>query len=122
MGLKLTLKKEDNSLFNDFIDAYWKISRLYYTPTVACFELSCYPSRDASKMELVPMTTPSLPIGGANKIAYETSLYVWQCQEAIASLFPNGIPLSEDDQKTAIYNWIKDYTKLPFEDVYEEEE
>ena len=71
MGLKLTLKKEDNSLFNDFIDAYWKISRLYYTPTVACFELSCYPSRDASKMELVPMSTPSLPIGGANKIAYE---------------------------------------------------
>lgn len=39
----------------------------------------------------------------------------------IKDIFPDGIPLDADKQKTAIYNWVKVYTGLPFEDVFEEE-
>ena len=120
MGLKLTLKKQDNALYNDFIDAYWKLTNINYTTSVVAFELKCFPTREASKMNLVPMPTPTLPIGGANMTVYETSLYIWQSYEAIKNIFPSGIPLSENEQKTALYNWIKEYTGLPFEDVFEE--
>ena len=35
-------------------------------------------------------------------------------------VFPNGIPLKESDQKDVLYKFVKEYTGLPFEDVFEE--
>jgi len=38
----------------------------------------------------------------------------------LTNIFPDGsIPAGKDAQYTAIYNWIKEYTELPFEDVLE---
>lgn len=121
MGLKLSLKKEDNYLYCDFVDAYWKINGIMYNTTSLSFELACYPTRESSKKDMEIIGSYSLPIGGSDgHSAYSTKIYKWEGITTIADVFPSGIPLSEDEQKTAIYNWVKKYTGLPFEDVFEE--
>lgn len=121
MGLKLTLKKEDNFIYNDFVDAYWKIDNIMYDTASVSFELICYASREASKKDRSIMGSPSIPVGGSDgHSAYSTKLYNWNGVTAIFNIFPSGIPLDPNEQKTAIYNWVKTYTKLPFEDVFEE--
>lgn len=120
MGLKLTLNRENNRLYTDFVDAYWVIDRITYSTQHMAFALICYPSRDAKMQNNVPMPSSTLPIGGVGVEVYGTELYRWQAQLAIIDIFPGGIPLDENTQKTAIYNWIKAYTNLPFEDVLEE--
>ena len=36
------------------------------------------------------------------------------------TVFPNGIPITEPEQKDILYQLVKAYTKLPFEDVLEQ--
>ena len=84
------------------------------------FALVCYPSREAKMMNNVPMPPSNLPIGGVGVEVYSAELYRWQVQLAIADVFPDGIPLDANKQITAIYDWIKTDTGLPFEDVLEE--
>lgn len=120
MGLKLTLGKENNRLYHTFTDAYWAIDGLNYTTTVIRFTLNCYPSREAKYKHNSQMSESMLSIGSASPLIYFTILYSWDTYVNITDIFPSGIPLSEDEQKTAIYNWIKSYTGLPFEDVLEE--
>lgn len=120
MGLQATLTKENNTLYADFTDAYWKVTEIRYTTNMVGFDFSCYASREASKHELEIMSTPSLSFGGANRPAYEPVLYRWLGEFPIVDIFPTGIPLDENAQKTAIYNFIKRYTGLPFTDVFEE--
>lgn len=120
MGLKLTLNKENNRLYTDFLDAYWAIDGITYSTQYMAFALICYPSRGAKMQHNVPMPPSTLPIGGVGIEVYGTELYRWQTQLAITDIFPDGIPLGENKQKTTIYNWIKGYTSLPFEDVLEE--
>ena len=119
MGLKLTLGKENNFLYHDFIDAYWRIEDISYTTTMIGATLKCYPSREASKMSGT-MISPSLHIGGTSHPVVLPSLYRWDFSFKLSEVFENGIPLDSDTQITAIYNKVKDFTKLPFEDVLEE--
>ena len=119
MGLKLTLNVQDSYVGTQFIDAYWKIDDLRYSTTDAWAHLVCYPTREASKLNNAPMPEPSLSIGAPVRGNYYTELYQWNAVAKIADVFPNGIPLDENEQKTAMYNWIKEYTHLPFEDVFE---
>lgn len=129
MGLKMTLNKENNRLFTDFVDAYWSVDEIRYTTTEMGFVLRCYPSREAKYKNLVPMEHPFIvitlengettSIGGIGNPVFDTELYRWECQLAIAEVFPDGIPVSADDQKTAIYEWVKAYSQFPFEDVFE---
>lgn len=122
MGLKLTLDIENSYMAVKYVDAYWKLENIRYSTTEVGAELFCYPSRDASKLNLVPMPSPTLPIGAPIKNVYEPKLYRWNLLANIVEIFPDGIPLDEDEQKTAIYKWIKKYTGLPFKDVIENEQ
>ena len=97
MGLQMTLEARYNHMATDFIDAYWKITTLTYDTDYAYFYLKAYPSRESSV------------------------LYQWGGIVSIQTVFPTGIPLDSNQQKSAVYNWIKAYTKLPFTDVFEEE-
>lgn len=119
MGLQLTLAKENNRLYHDFTGAYWSADDITYTTSVVRFTLHCYPSREAKYKHNNNMPASTLPIGSASPNIYFTILYSWETYVMITDIFPTGIPLSEDEQKTAIYNWIKSYTGLPFVDVLE---
>lgn len=119
MALSLDLKKEDNHMYIDFKDAYWVIREIAYNTELASFRLVCYPNRESSKMYLTePAST--FGYGGMTQPTYEPSLREWDGIAKIEEIFPSGIPLGSNAQKTAIYNWIKSYTGLPFEDVFEE--
>lgn len=39
-------------------------------------------------------------------------LYNWKFMARIRDIFPEGIPLDADKQKTAIYNWVKVYVVI----------
>ena len=120
MGLKLTLTKENNRLYHDFVDAYWSVDGITYSTKTLNFVLNCYPSREAKYKHNGTMETSTLPIGSASPNVFFTVLYSWETYAMITDIFPDGIPLSEDEQKTAIYEWVKSYTGLGFEDVMEE--
>ena len=121
MALSLDLKKEDNHMYIDFKDAYWVIKEIAYNTELASFRLVCYPNRESSKMYLTePAST--FRYGGMTQPTYEPSLREWDGIAKIEEIFPSGIPLGSNAQKTAIYNWIKSYTGLPFEDVFEEDQ
>ena len=118
MGLKLTLEKEKNQMYYDFENAYWAIDEINYTTELLYGKLICYPSREARKKQGEKVNS-SLSVGGSYFPTVECLLYEWEFATKISSVFPNGIPLSVDEQKTAIYNWVKTYTGLPFVDVLE---
>lgn len=120
MALKMTLEAKYNHMGIDFIDAYWKITSISYDIEAVYFKLQAYPNREASKKS-GDFIEERLPIGGAEFSTFEPRLYSWGGATYIQDVFPNGIPLDPNQQKTAIYNWIKGYTELPFEDVFEEE-
>jgi hypothetical protein len=119
MGLKLTLYKNDNCIYADFIDAYWSIENIQYSTTYGYADLYCYPSREAKYKQGEQITEFSYGFGGSIEPAYSPKLYHWALTFSNSEIFPNGIPLDENEQKTAIYNWVKNYTNLPFEDVLE---
>ena len=120
MGLSLTLTKEQNTLYHDFENAYWAINDLSYDTTSCYFRLNAYPSREAKLKNLTTLENPTIGFGSSGSKVVNSILYTWEVQLAISDIFPNGIPLDSDEQKTTIYEWIKTYTKLPFEDVLEE--
>ncbi len=121
MGLKLTLPKEDNGLYHDFIDAYWVIEDLRYEMKeeglFAVYWLNCYPSRDSFKKIGLPVS--NIGIGHSEMVIYNGKLYEYLGLELVSNLFPNGIPVDINEQKTVIYNYIKANIDLPFEDVFE---
>ena len=119
MGLQLTLDKTKNSMYTTFVDAYWAIHDVYYTTDMVTFTLEAYPSREAKLMEGQALEDPSIGFGAGDSPVY-CRLYTWHVLEPISEIFPNGvIPVGKDAQYTAIYNWIKAYTQLPFVDVLE---
>lgn len=122
MGLKLTLTKGNNHLAYDFVDAYWAITDLSYDTANCYFRLRAYPSREAKLADLSPVPFSTLPVGGASYPVVNCSLYMWEASIPTAQIFPSGIPLDADEQKTVVYNFIKAYTGLPYEDVFEEEQ
>lgn len=122
MGLKMTLSRECNHLGYTFEDAYWAISELSYDTKNCLFRLSAYPSREAKLSDLSPLHPTILPIGSSSYPVVNCSLYMWEAIIPTVNIFPDGIPLDENEQKTRIYTFIKQYTELPFEDVFEEEE
>lgn len=126
MGLKLTVNKEDNSLYADFIDAYWRVDNIVFSnangESYVSFELNTYPSRESASMNLQPITTNTFPVGGATAIAYNTKIRTWLATFKTNEVFTGSIPLSEAEQKDIIYPFIKAYTGITdWVDVLEEE-
>lgn len=113
----------------DKADVTFEIVRLYclYSTTDMTFYLYAYPSREAKLAYLQPgvqqiVIDPETggKLGGPTSDVYNPRLYCWQGASAISDIFPDGIPVDADAQKTAIYRFIKAYTLLPFEDVLEQ--
>ena len=121
MGLQLTLEKDKNQMYHTFEDVYWAVKEIRYTTEDMYAKLLCYPSRESSHVQ-GSVVSSSLPVGGPYLPIVDSALYQWEFTEKISEVFPDGIPLSENEQKTAIYEWVKVYTGLPFEDVLEDEE
>lgn len=130
MGLKLTIQKEDNYLYHDFIDAYWKVDSIMFTniegESYVTFSLDAYPSRDSSKKMLNPIEYSNvIPIGGTPRIAYEPRLWHWEACFKTLDVFENGIPATEAEQKDVLYLFVKQYIyvlsnkTVVFEDVLE---
>ena len=53
-------------------------------------------------------------------MAYEPRLWHWEASFKTMDVFPNGIPITESGQKDVLYQLVKAYTKMPFEDVLEQ--
>jgi len=120
MGLQYTLRKDKNSMYYDFIDAYWAISNVVYGVDSISFRLKAYPTRESKLMDLQTLENPSIGYGSGG-VVVDSSIYVWNVNMPITNVFPDGsIPAGKDAQYTAIYNWIKDYTKIPFDDILED--
>lgn len=119
MALQMNLPKDKNQMYFEFPNAYWVIEDLNYTTTAVVFRLNVYPTRESKLMQNHVLENPSVGVGGCLNVI-SSRLYTWQAVTEISTIFPSGIPLSEDEQKTAIYNWIKSYTGLPFKDVLED--
>ena len=123
MGLALTLPAQNNHIGHTFTDAYWVIEDLRYEMQpdglYLLFWLNCYPTREASK--LTGQVVTSLSIGSPKEVIFNAKLYEYTGLCLSTDVFPQGIPVSPDEQKTAIYNWVKAFTGLPFKDVFEPE-
>lgn len=124
MGLLLKVEKNNNALYTDFPDAYWKIENILVShqdgEDYIVFDLNTYPSREASKMTLVPIDN-TFPLGGAVKVAYEPMIRHWQGMFKASDIFKGGtMPISEKEQKKVIYAFVKAHTNLGFEDVIED--
>lgn len=122
MGLKMTLSLDKNHLYNEFVDAYWAITELVYDFDTLHFKLACFPSREARLLDGTKIEEPSIDGYGFCQPVYRPELYSWSPYFGIEEVFPEGIPLGRDAQLTQIYTFIKEYTGLPFEDVFEDME
>lgn len=119
MGLLLTLPKEYNCIYTDFPKAYWSIESILYTPDAIQFALVCYPSRDAKYKK--HQRIEGLPFGAPVNESYTPELYTWMSRYPLKDVFPNGIPVDENEQKTILYNFLRTVNTSPFKDVFEEE-
>lgn len=122
MGLQMTLTRDNNSLYCNFIDAYWALDGVMHDIESVSFRLVAYPSREAKFANQTLHVNPTLGFGRPYRNTVECELYIMPFSAKAVDIFPNGIPIGKDAQYTAIYNWIKNYTQLPFEDVFELEE
>ena len=71
-------------------------------------------------MHNTPLNPPNLPVGAQMMPVANTRIYIWATEVPISVIFPDGIPIDRDAQLCGIYNWVKSYTGMPFEDVLEE--
>ena len=121
MGLQMTLTKDKNKLYHDFQNAYWAITDLVHNTDSVSFLLEAFPSREAKLKDRTPMESSGIGDGfGTGGIMVRSSLFEWRGVFEIQDIFPNGIPIGRNAQYTAEYNFIKEYTELPFTDVLEE--
>ena len=125
MGLKFKLPKESNHLYADFNEAYWSVDNICIYPegnTSLChFEFSAYASREAKKMNMMDIPTPSILIGSALSSKYNPLLYLATQDVNTEALFPNGVPNTIGEQKNIVYAYLKSQLNgIEFEDVFEE--
>lgn len=120
MGLQMTLTRDNNSLYCDFTGAYWAIDEVAHDIEKVWFRLVAYPSREAKFANRTLPVNPNLGYGRPVRGMVECELYYMPMNAPVADVFTDGvIPAGRNAQYTAIYNWIKSYTQLPFEDVFE---
>lgn len=122
MGLQMTLPKDKNHMATEFVDAYWAITELTYDMVGLHFKLACFPSREAKQLDGTKIEEPSIGGYGLCEPTYHPQLYSWEPFFTIETVFPEGVPLGRDAQLKVIYSFIKDYTGLPFEDVFEDDQ
>lgn len=122
MGLRMTLPKDKNHICVEFADAYWAIRTMEYDYEKVTFNLTCYPTREAKILDGTEIEYTSINGYGKCLPIFNPKLYEWTASALISKVFPEGIPLGRDAQLKVIYTFIKDYTGLPFEDVFEDDQ
>lgn len=122
MGLKLTVPKECNYMHYDFENAYWNVTHIMINTEAeeVGFILNAYPSRESAKNEGKVENKEYFSIGTSGNEWLTPVLYTWSGIGKIRDVFPNGIPSDRNGQMTCVYNFVKEYTALPFQDVFEE--
>ena len=120
MALSYTISKDMNPMYVDFNDAYWVITDLRYTTEDIVGWLKAYPSRECYKKEGNVIEDKTIAFGGTTDFSYQPHIWQWNFMFPIKNVFPNGIPLDVNQQKTNVYNFIKEYTQLEFKDVFED--
>ena len=118
MGLLRTLSKDNNSLYTEFKDAYWSIESILYTTDMVQFTLVCYPSREAKYMN--HKGVKNLPFGAPVGETFSPSLYMWHSVYPLRDVYPHGVPVDPDEQKTRLYNFLKIVSDGQFTDVIED--
>lgn len=117
MGLKLSITKDKNHLHYDFPEAYWKVDEFSISNGYVGGVLVAYPNKESR--DNCNTDVGQIQIGGPVQHTVDPKIYEWVFSVGLSQVFGSSIPVDVDDQKTAIYNWIKGYTGLPFEDVFE---
>lgn len=123
MGIQMNLPKNDNALYTDFPYAYWCIEDIAFLnnagESYTRFLFNAYPSRESKQMKNYSLER-TLSFGGPAAIAYNPLLHTWECSVHTADLFPNGIPITEKDQKDTIYSYVKERLDLQgYTDIFE---
>lgn len=123
MAIQMRLGKDDNVLYTEFPTAYWVIENISFHNSngegVMKFHFNTYPSREAKMMTNQPFSNV-FPYGGAVGICYQPILHTFEMTIRTAEVFPNGIPITEREQKDELYSLIKAYMNLTdYEDIYE---
>lgn len=122
MGLLADLSKESNVMGIDWNKAYWCIDtiRIDSNQQAVVIELNAYPSRESRLMQNQPLVA-DYGFGTPSDMAVDGILYTWQGCFSLEQAFPNGIPISLDEQKAILYPLVKDYLGLSdWEDVIEQ--
>lgn len=118
MRLIMTLPADCNSLGCEFADAYWSITEVGYDMENCYFVLDVFPSKDHKYINGATINQTSLKVGGATSTIFNTLLYRQKGPVPIKEIFPTGIPLDPNIQKTTLYNWIKSYAEVSFKTSY----
>ncbi|MFA7126356.1 MAG: hypothetical protein WC182_02175 [Bacilli bacterium] len=119
MGLLMNLPKENNSMYLDFLEAYWAIGKISFGSnggdgSVMCsFNFSAYPNRD-SKKATEALVEPSIMggFGGPLHSVVDSCLYRWTGLFRASDIFPTGIPTTSDEQLALLYPFVKQYLNL----------
>lgn len=123
MAIRMLLRKEDNILYTDFM-AYWAIENIVFSnqngQSITDFTFKAYPNRESKHHTGMPINK-TLDWGSPVGLAYQGCLYESYCAFPTLDIFPNGIPVSEVEQKSVLYQYLKEYLNLKdCEDVLEE--
>ena len=88
MGLRMTLPKDKNHMYYDFIDAYWAIENVIYSLGMIDFSLRAFPSREAKLMTNDILPDPSIGYGSAQENV-NSILYEWHVFMELTNIFPD---------------------------------
>ncbi len=106
MAFKKQLSKENNTLYFDFPDAYWRIENIHFTTEggefYVQFELKSYPSQDTAWNTQDPQ---KLAFGDYRHIYND--LYVWRAVIKWSDITTDSVPNNETEQKDILYTHIK---------------
>lgn len=115
MALKMLLKKEHNHLHYDFPDAYWRIEDVNFGNldgnTIVVFKLAAYPNRGSAQMLNQEVGSISAFGSPANTLI-NNILYGWVASFRADTIFTDGIPLLESEQRAILYPFVKEYLNL----------
>jgi len=115
MALKMLLKKEHNHLHYDFPDAYWRIEDVNFGNldgiTIVVFKLAAYPNQESAS-KINQKVNYIDDFGAPSNTLVTNILYSWVANFRANTIFTDGIPLSESEQRAILYPFVKEYLNL----------
>lgn len=124
MAFTMRLDKANNFFKQDFENAYWRLENInignYDGETIINFQLKAYSNRESVLTYKTEPAKARADFRGPTNIYEIPALYHWLGSFPAATIFPDGIPTSEAEQKNILYPFVKSFLRLKdFTDVYE---